>query len=370
MPDGTSGETTEVSATAGHLTLGVLEGDDIGHEIVPASVEIATAAATQAGLDIEWVQLPIGRRALEQEGHTLPPHTLETLQRLDGWILGPIGHREYPKVPEAINPHPILRKRFDLFGNVRPTRSFPDIGCFFDDIDLVIVRENNEGFQPDRNVVTGSGEFRPTEDVTISVRVISREGSRKVAEAALAIAASRPRKKLTLVHKNTVFKLGCGMFVEECYRAAEHFPEVDVDEVIVDTFALRLLRDPQSFDTVVTTNMFGDILTDEAAGLVGGLGMAPGLSVGRGDIAMAQATHGSAPDIAGRGIANPYAMVESTRMLLDWLGHRRGIPAANAAAQRMLEGIEAALADPATRTPDIRGTGTQRDMVEAILAHA
>ncbi len=355
--------------TGAHLTLGVLEGDDIGHEIVPASVEIATTAAAKAGLAIDWVPLPIGRSALEREGHTLPTRTLERLASLDGWILGPIGHRDYPKVPEAVNPHPILRKRFDLFGNVRPTRSYPGIGCYFDDIDLVIVRENNEGFQPDRNVVAGSGEFRPTEDVTISVRVITREGSRKVAEAALAIAASRPRRKLTIVHKDTVFKLGCGMFVEECHRAAESFPEVDVDDVIVDTFALRLLRDPQSFDTVVTTNMFGDILTDEAAGLVGGLGMAPGLSVGRGDIAMAQATHGSAPDIAGQGIANPYAMVESTRMLLDWLGSRRGIPEANAAAELMLHGIVAAVSDPATRTPDIRGTGTQQTMVEGILAH-
>jgi 3-isopropylmalate dehydrogenase len=363
-------EPGESTATArAQLTLGVLEGDDIGHEIVPASVEIATAAATKAGLAIDWVHLPIGRRALEREGHTLPERTLATLETLDGWILGPVGHRDYPRTPEAVNPHPILRKRFDLFGNVRPTRSFPGIGCYFDDIDLVIVRENNEGFQPDRNVVAGSGEFRPTEDVTISVRVISRNGSRKVAEAALAVATSRPRKKLTIVHKNTVFKLGCGMFVEECHRAAQAFPEVEVDEVIVDTFALRLLRDPQSFDTVVTTNMFGDILTDEAAGLVGGLGMAPGLSVGRGDIAMAQATHGSAPDIAGQGIANPYAMVESTRMLLDWLGTRRQIRAANAAARLMANGILAALTDPATRTPDIRGTGTQRDMVNAILAH-
>ena len=185
-----------------------------------------------------------------------------------------------------------------------PTRSYPGIGCLYDDVDLVIVRENNEGFQPDRNVVAGSGEFRPTQDVTISVRVITREGSRKVAEAALQIARTR-RKRLTIVHKDTVFKLGCGMFVEECRRAAEGFPDVAVDEVIVDTMAMRLIRDPQSFDTVVTTNMFGDILTDEAAGLVGGLGMAPGLCIGRGNIAMAQATHGSAPDIAGKRHREP-----------------------------------------------------------------
>jgi 3-isopropylmalate dehydrogenase len=355
-----------MARTKAHLSIGILEGDDIGHEVVPASVKVASLAAERSGLRIDWRPLPIGRKALDEVGHTLPEETMQTLHNLEGWILGPIGHREYPKVPEAINPHPILRKSFDLFANVRPTRSYPDIGCLYDDIDLVIVRENNEGFQPDRNVVAGCGEFRPTEGVTISVRVITREGSRKVAEAALEIARAR-RKRLTIVHKNTVFKLGCGMFVEECKRAAEAYPDVEVNEVIVDTFAMRLVRDPQSFDTVVTTNMFGDILTDEAAGLVGGLGMAPGLCIGRGDIAMAQATHGSAPDIAGKGLANPYAMIESTRMLIEWLGRRRGIGEALQASALMRRGIDAALARPETRTPDIRGTGQQQDMVEGML---
>jgi 3-isopropylmalate dehydrogenase len=348
------------------LKIGVLEGDDIGHEVVPASVRIAKAAAEAAGASIEWVDVPIGRRALDTHGSTMPEGTLETLGALDGWILGPIGHREYPKVPEAINPHPILRKHFDLFANVRPTRSFADIGCLHDDIDMVIVRENNEGFQPDRNVVMGAGEFRPTHDVTISVRVITVEGSKKVARAAFEIARSR-RKRLTLVHKNTVFKLGCGMFVDSCYEVAKDFPDVEVDEVIVDTMALRLVREPQRFDTVVTTNMFGDILTDEAAGLVGGLGMAPGLCIGRGSIAMAQATHGSAPDIAGKGIANPFAMIESTRMLFDWMGHNRRLDTALEMSRLMKAGIDEALSDPATRTPDIRGTGAQADMVDGIL---
>jgi 3-isopropylmalate dehydrogenase len=157
------------------------------------------------------------------------------------------------------------------------------------------------------------------------------------------------------------------MFVDSCYKVAQDYPDVTVDEVIVDTMAMRLVRDPQSFDVIVTTNMFGDILTDEAAGLVGGLGMAPGLCIGRGSVAMAQATHGSAPDIAGKGIANPYAMIESTRMLFDWLGRRHDLPAAVAAADRMKRGIDAALAAPETRTPDIRGTATQRGMIDGIL---
>jgi 3-isopropylmalate dehydrogenase len=349
------------------LVLGVLEGDDIGHEVVPAAVQVAAAAAEKHGLRIEWRPMPVGRRALDTHGSTLPEGTLETLARMDGFVLGPIGHREYPKGPGAINPHPIMRKHFNLFANVRPTRSYPEIGCLRDDVDLVIVRENNEGFQPDRNVVAGSGEFRPSEDMTISVRVITRKGSERVARVALALARSR-RKLLTVVHKNTVFKLGCGMFVEECLKAARDFPDVSVNEVIVDTMAMRLVRDPQNFDVVVTTNMFGDILTDEAAGLVGGLGMAPGLCIGDGDFAMAQATHGSAPDIAGTGKANPYAMVDSTRMLLDWLGRRKGIASAVAAARSMEQGLTAALGDAKARTGDIRGAGNTGTFTAAVIA--
>ena len=349
------------------LKIGILEGDDIGHEVVPASVTIAKAAAAKHGLAIDWRPLPIGAAALRTHSSTLPKETLDTLPALDGWILGPIGHRAYPKVPEAINPHPILRKRFDLFANVRPTRSYPGIGCLHDDIDLVIVRENNEGFQPDRNMFMGQAEFRPTEDITLSLRVITRKASYRVAKAALELARHR-RKHMTFVHKDTVFKLGCGMFVEECRRAAAEYPDVQVDDVIVDTFAMHLVRNPQRFDVVVTTNMFGDILSDEAAGLVGGLGMAPGLCIGESRQAMAQATHGSAPDIAGHGIANPYAMIESTRMLLEWLGHDRGIPAAVAAAKDMSRATTKALADPAARTGDIRGTGTTASMTNAILA--
>lgn len=348
------------------LRIGILEGDDIGHEIVPASVEVSRAAAALHGVAIDWHPLPIGARALATHGHTLPPETLATLHTLDGWILGPIGHRAYPKVAQAINPHPILRKQFNLFANVRPTRSYPDIGCLHENVDLVIVRENNEGFQPDRNMLLGSGEFRPNDEVTLSVRVISRTGSRRVARAAFELARQR-RKHLTYVHKDTVFKLGCGMFVEECRKLAPEYPDVQVDDVIVDTFAMRLVRDPQSFDVVVTTNMFGDILSDEAAGLVGGLGMAPGLCIGEGDVAMAQATHGSAPDIAGRGIANPYAMMESTRMMFEWLGYRRGHTAAVRMAQAMSSAITEALADASARTGDVRGQGDTVRFTQAVL---
>ena len=232
---------------------------------------------------------------------------------------------------------------------MRPTRSYPGIGCLYDDIDLIIVRENNEGFQPDRNVVAGSGEFRPNDDVTISVRVITRVGSRRVARAALETRAAA-QEALTFVHKNTVFKLGCGMFVEECYKAAEEYPGRRRSTRSSSTpWPCASCATRRASTSIVTTNMFGDILTDEAAGLVGGLGMAPGLCIGDGNIAMAQATHGSAPDIAGKGLANPYAMIESTRMLLDWLGRDRKVPQAVAAAASMEPGDDGGARRPGRR---------------------
>ena len=350
------------------LQLGILLGDDIGLEVVPEAVKVVDAAARAAGLPIDWHEIPIGRRALDQLGTTLPDGTLEALERLDGWILGPIGHREYPKIPEAVNPHPILRKHFDLFANIRPTRSYHSLPSLHQDVDLVIVRENNEGFQPDRNVVAGSGEFRPTEDVTISVRVITRQGSSKVARAAFELARTR-RRQLAAIHKDTVFKLGCGMFAEECRRVAADFPDVAYEEVIVDTFAMRLVMRPQAYDVVVTTNMFGDILSDEAAGLVGGLGMAPGLSAGPRH-AMAQATHGSAPDIAGRNVANPYAMIVSAKMLLEWLGHKKGEPRALAAARAIDRAVDDVIERRVSLTPDLGGTATTSQMGDAIAARA
>jgi 3-isopropylmalate dehydrogenase len=348
------------------LTIGVLNGDDIGHEIVPATIRVMKAAAQATDLDITWTELPIGRKAFDQLGTTMPDDTLDRLSALDGWVLGPIGHQAYPKHPKAINPHPILRKHFDLFANIRPSRSYPTVPSVHKDVDLIIVRENNEGFQPDRNVVAGSGEFRPSEDMTISIRVITRNGSSKVARAAFELARER-RRKLTAVHKNTVFKLGCGMFAEECRKLAAEFPDVAYDEVMVDTFAMRLAMTPQRFDVVVTTNMFGDILSDEAAGLVGGLGLAPGLCAGT-QWAMAQATHGSAPDIAGRGIANPYAMIVSGQMLLAWLGRRRSEPRATAAAERIGAAVDDVMQQPQLLTPDLGGNGTTHSVADLIAA--
>lgn len=350
------------------LKIGILEGDDIGLEVVPETIKVMKAAAQECALEIEWHPMPIGRKAYDALGYTLPPGTLEKLDTLDGWVLGPIGHQAYRKeLPNFINPHPILRKHFDLFANIRPSKSLPGLPAIYDDVDLIVVRENNEGFPPDRNVFMGNGEFRPTPDMTIGIRVITRQGSSKVARAAFELARTRPRKKLTAVHKDTVFKLACGMFAEECRKLAQEFPDIAYDEVLVDTFAMKLVMKPQQFDVIVTTNTFGDILSDEAAGLVGGLGLAAGLSAGP-QRAMAQATHGSAPDIAGKGVANPYAMIMSGQMLLAWLGHKRGEPKAVDAAARIERAMESVICAGRVLTPDLGGKASTSEMGDAVAA--
>jgi 3-isopropylmalate dehydrogenase len=348
--------------------IGVLKGDDIGLEIVPVAVEVLqTAVSRYPGIEIDWVDLPIGYPSYQACGETLPDSTLEALGSLDGWILGPIGHMAYPgNDPKAINPHPILRRRFDLMSNIRPARSHPSVPSVHQDVDLVIIRENNEGFQPDRNMHLGHAEVMPTPDMALSLRVITRRNSSFVARTAFELARRRNgMKRVTAIHKNTVFKMGCGLFVDACREVAGEFGDITFDTMVVDTFAMHLARSPQPFDVVVTTNMFGDILSDEAAGVVGGLGMAPGLCVGP-EFGMAQATHGSAPDIAGKGIANPYAMVMSAQMLLAWLAEKKKDALASQAAREIARAVDAVLAARQALTPDLGGSAATEEMGAAI----
>jgi 3-isopropylmalate dehydrogenase len=324
--------------------------------------------------------MPIGAAAYKVTGHTMPPGTLDRLSELDGWVLGPLGHSAYPRNdPNALNPHPIIRRHFDMYANIRPARSFSAIKSLHEGVDLVIMRENNEGMQPDRNMYQGSGEYMPTPDTALSTRVITRRGSERIARSAFELARSRGKTRaaagqthpvgdrplVTIVHKRSVFKLTGGLFVDTAREVAAEYPDINVDEHQVDSFALELAMRPQRFDTVVVTNMFGDILSDLAAGLVGGLGLAPGLNSGDG-YAMAQATHGSAPDIAGRNIANPYAMIMSAQMLLDWLGRRHSDPAATAAAQRIEYAVHHTISQRTAPTPDIGGSATTDEFGRAV----
>jgi 3-isopropylmalate dehydrogenase len=216
-------------------------------------------------------------------------------------------------------------------------------------------------------VIAGGAEFRPNDDITVAMRVITRRGSNRVAREAFELARTRPRRKVTAAHKEPVYRLACGMFAEECRKVAREFPDVTFEEAMIDTISMKLAMAPQQYDVVVTTNQFGDILSDIGAGIVGGLGLAPGLCVGERQ-AMAQATHGSAPDIAGRNIANPYAMIVSGGMLLGWLGRKRNEPKAVEAAQLIAAAVEKTVSEARHLTRDLGGSASTQQMGDAIAA--
>jgi 3-isopropylmalate dehydrogenase len=348
------------------LKIGILEGDDIGLEVVPECVKVMKAAAAKTGLEIEWSPLPIGVQGHKSHGHTVPQVTLDTLASVDGWIQGPIGHNAYPRNdPTWVNPP--LRKKFELFASIKPVKSYPNLPSIHKDVDIVFLREVNEGMQSGGVVFAGSGEFRPNDEISIGARVVTRKGANRVAREAFEIARTRPRKKVTAVHKEPVYRLVCGMFAEECRKVATEFPDCELEEVLVDGMAMKLVMRPQQYDVVVTTNQFGDILTDEGAGLVGGLGLAPGICVGHRQV-MAQATHGSAPDIAGKNIANPYAMIMSGQMLLAWLGRKRDERRAVDAAQVITKAVDKVISEARSLTGDLGGRASTREMGDAIVA--
>jgi 3-isopropylmalate dehydrogenase len=348
------------------LKIGILLGDDIGLEVVPEAVKVLKAAAAKTGLQVEWQELPIGKRGHELHGNTLPPVTAQALEACDGWIMGPIGHSAYPRNdPTWVMPP--LRKKFELFASIKPVKSYPDIQSVHKNVDIVFLREVNEGMMSSSVVHTGSGEFRPNDEISIGMRIITRKGANRVAREAFEIARTRPRKKVNAVHKEPVYRLCCGMFAEECRKVAKEFPDVKFEETMVDTMCMKLVMNPQQYDVVVTSNQFGDMITDEGAGLVGGLGLAPGICAGEKQ-AMAQATHGSAPDIAGRNIANPYAMIMSGKMLIEWLGRKRGEEKATQAAKLIDVAMDKVIADAKHLTVDLGGKASTTEMGDAVAA--
>ncbi len=349
--------------------LGVLRGDGIGPEIVDAAVRVLDAArAATPDLDVEWVPLPVGWEAIRAAGTALPAATVAALEDCDGWLLGPHDSASYPAAERAtLNPSGALRRRFDLYANVRPARAYPGLPAIAPGLDLVIVRENTEGFYADRNMHEGAGEFMPTPEVALAVGKVTRRASERIARTAFALARTR-RRRVAVVHKANVLRLTTGLFLETARAVARDFPDVAVEDYHVDAMAAHLVRRGADFDVVLATNMFGDILSDLAAELAGSLGLAPSINAGA-DRAMAQATHGSAPDIAGRGIANPVGMILSGAMLLRWLAGERKDPAPGLAGERVERAVEAALA-AGVRTPDLGGGATTQAFTAAVLARA
>lgn len=348
--------------------LGVLAGDGIGPEIVEATLRVLEAVQKRDGrLRFDFVPLPMGWEAIRKSGTAMPESTVEALEKCSGWIMGPHDSASYPAAErEKRNPSGELRHRFDLYANIRPARAYQGLPAVSPQMDLIVVRENTEGFYSDRNMAWGVGEFLPTPDVALTVGKITRRASERIARTAFALARGR-RRKVAIVHKANVIRKAYGLFLEVCRSVGKEFPEVTIEDYHIDAMTAHLVRRGADFDVILTTNMFGDILSDLTGELAGSLGMAPSINAGIGR-AMAQASHGSAPDIAGQGIANPVGMILSTAMLLSWLAGERGDASAGEAAH----GIDRAVAGTLSggpRTRDLGGTASTSEFTAGILKH-
>jgi 3-isopropylmalate dehydrogenase len=348
------------------MQLLVLPGDGIGPEITAATLAVLRAASERFRLNLNLIEEAVGHESLRRFGTTVRPELLAAARAADGLILGPTATFDFKDEARGeINPSMFFRKQLDLFANIRPARTYPGVPNRVGSFDLIVVRENTEGFYADRNMQAGSGEILVTPDVVISLRRITRPACNRIARVAFELAERR-RKKVTIVHKANVLKIGDGMFIEECRNVGKDFPAIAVEDVIVDAMMAHVVRTPQRFDVIVTTNMYGDILSDLTAELSGSLGLGGSLNAGA-EHAMAQAAHGSAPDIAGKNIANPLSLILSVALLLDWHGRRRQVNVFESAASAIAQAVETAVA-AREATPDIGGKLGTRETGVALAA--
>ena len=330
-------------------TIAVIRGDGIGPEIMDATLHVL--GKLDLGLAYDFVDA--GLSAYEKTGELLPAATLESITRhrvaLKSPLSTPVGEGF-----SSINVE--LRKRFDLYANVRPAINFPNTKSRYTDIDLITVRENTEGaYIGEGQMVSEDGET-----ATLTQRV-TRKGSDRIVRYAFDLARRVGRKKITVVHKANILKSTSGLFLKVAREVAAEYPDIQCNEMIVDNTCMQLVMRPEQFDVIVTTNLFGDIISDLCAGLVGGLGLAPGANIGK-DAAIFEAVHGSAPDIAGKGIANPVALLLGSIQMLEHLGRVEE-------ARRLRAAIIATMQERDHLTPDLGGTGNTTSFANAIAAH-
>ena len=334
---------------------------------MPAAVACIDAALRASNVaPVDWIEYPLGSSAIATHGIAVPEETLIGLAQVHGWLLGPHDNVSYPEPHRSmLNPSGTIRKHFGLFANIRPAKAFDKGNAIVEGTDLVIVRENTEGFYADRNTFSGSGEFMPTPDIAIAHGIITREGTERIAREAFGLAMLR-RKKVTIVHKANVLRMTSGLFLDVCRQIATEYPEVEVDDFHIDAMTVHLVRRAYLFDVIVAENMFGDILSDLAGEIAGSLGIAASINCSA-THAMAQSTHGSAPDIAGQNSANPIAMILSGSMLLDWLGKRHHDVRLSDAARR-IETAVATKVNSGMATTDIGGTAGTREFTASVVA--
>ena len=332
-------------------TITVIRGDGIGPEIMDATLHVLDAM----GVDLAYEEADAGLVALEKHGELLPQATLDSISRnkvaLKSPLTTPVGGGF-----SSINVQ--LRRHFDLYANVRPATSFPNTRSrFTEGVDIITVRENTEG------AYSAEGqETAPDGSWAVSVTRNTRKGSERIVRYAFDLARSTGRKKVTVVHKANILKSTSGIFLNAARDVAKDYPDIECNEMIVDNTAMQLVMRPEQFDVIVTTNLFGDIISDLCAGLVGGLGLAPGANIGK-DVAIFEAVHGSAPDIAGKGIANPCALLLGAVQMLEHLGMVDQ-------AAKLRGAIVATLEARDSLTPDLGGTGNTMDFARAIARRA
>jgi isocitrate dehydrogenase (NAD+) len=328
-------------------TISVIPGDGIGPEIMTATLRVLDALDA----DFEYEMVEAGLAALENGQELIPESTLESIRRnrvvLKGPLTTPVG-----KGFSSINV--TLRKEFDLYANVRPVISMAGTRSHFADIDIITVRENTQGAY-----LAADSKISEDGEKAESKIVVTREGCDRITHYAFELARREGRKKVTIVHKANILKTVSGMFLDVAREAAKEYPDIESEEMIVDACCMKLVMDPWHFDVIVTTNLFGDIISDLCAGLVGGLGLAPGANIGK-NAAMFEAVHGSAPDIAGQKIANPCALLLGVAQMLSHLGMEER-------ARRLRTAIRETLKAADRVTPDVGGTGSTETMADAII---
>ncbi len=335
--------------TTARPTVSLIEGDGIGPEITAATLRVIDAA----GGAVDWERVPAGMAALDSDKDPLPPRTLESIARNKVALKGPLGT---PIGGGFRSVNVALRQHFDLFANVRPAKTLAGVPSRFTDVDIVMVRENTEDLYAGVEHYIGPGRTAAE-----SIAIITRHGSERVIRYAFDYTRAHGRKKVTLVHKANILKMSNGLFLDVGRELAKSYADIVFDDMIVDATAMKLVTRPEQFDVIVTMNLFGDILSDLIAGLIGGLGVASAANVGEGGCAIFEAVHGTAPDIAGKGLANPTALMLSAALLMDHLEQGE-------VAERMRAGVRAALASEASRTRDLGGRADTAGFTDAVVA--
>lgn len=337
-------------------SIALIPGDGIGEEVIASAKEVLEAV--QAGLGefkLEFEVYPAGQETYQTLGKALPQETIDGIRNADAALIGALNANPSP----APSPVGQMRKELDLYADVRPVMSWPGVWSLKPDIDLICIRENTEGFLADRNLYMGNGEFMPTEDVVMSVRVLTRQGSERIAKYAFELARKQNRNKVTVIHKANVLRKGCGFFLKIVREIAKSYPEIELTDEYVDNTANNLISHPEEYDIIIATNLFGDIISDEAAALVSNL--VPSANIGKDCAVFSPVNHDGRMSEAGKDTTNPLVHIICAAMMLEHLGEVE-------AGQTIYKAVRSVLAEGVLKPRDLGGNTSTSQMTSAICS--